>query len=177
MELAAILFDLGDTLMIEETEIRGTEGYGLSADLIDGIGDAVRTLKARGYRLGIVADAHVETVHNILRQHDMDQLFDAFAISEQVGVEKPDARMFKCVLDALKILPQDYARVVMVGNRLDRDVRGANHLGLNSIHFCWNERYPRTDDEPTCTVRSVQELMDMIVRLEDGVVATPEVFI
>ncbi len=165
--LAAILFDLGDTLMIEETEIRASDGCGLSADLIDGMGDAIRALKAQGYRLGIVADAHVKTVHNILQQHDLDQLFDVFAISEQVGVEKPGARMFKYALDALKIAPQDYARVMMVGNRLDRDVRGANALGLLSIHFCWNERYPRTDDKPTCTVGSSKELMGAIARLEE----------
>jgi putative hydrolase of the HAD superfamily len=162
------LFDLGDTLMIEETEIHNAEGHGISADLIEGMGDLIRSLKARGYRLGIVADAGISTVPNILQQHGIYDCFDAFAISQQVGVEKPDARMFETALKALNVSPPEYSRVMMVGNRLDRDVRGANNLGLMSIHFCWNERYPTTDDKPTCMVGSAKELMDAITQLEKG---------
>jgi putative hydrolase of the HAD superfamily len=67
-------------------------------------------------------------------------------------------------------MASDYHRVVMVGNNLERDVVGANRLGLISVFFRWNERrrtQPLTDEErPRYTVTSAQELVALIERLE-----------
>ncbi len=169
MKIAAILFDLGDTIMMEQTEVKGAEQYGLNADLIDGMDSALRGLKSRGYKLGIVADAHVKTVENILWQHGLYDLFDVFAISQQVGCEKPDPRMFLTALTALKIASSDYSRVLMVGNNPTRDVRGANRLGLISIWLHWNNRYlpdPDFADTPMYEVRSARELIEVIEKIE-----------
>jgi len=165
-KLAAILFDLGDVIMQETTEVKDAELNTQRAELVDGMGDVVRALKSRGYKLGLVADTRPRTAWNVLHQHNLYNLFDALAISEQVGCEKPDPRMFRAALDALKIALQDYTRVAMVGNNLARDIRGANALGLISIYFHWNDRYPQTDDQPTHTIRSANELLKLIDRLE-----------
>lgn len=166
VNVAAILFDLGDVIMSEETEVKDEEWNTLRAGLVDGMDDALRALKARGYKLGLVADTRSQTVQNILRQHDLYDLFDTLAISEEVGVEKPDPRIFRAALDALHISPQDYSRVLMVGNNPVRDVRGANQLGLVSIWFHWNDRYPVTDGKPRHEVRSAGELLELVKSLE-----------
>ncbi|MBI3914611.1 MAG: HAD-IA family hydrolase [Chloroflexi bacterium] len=166
MKLLAILFDLGDVIMKEETEVKDAELSTQSADLVDGMSDALRAFKKRGYKLGLVADTRPKTYWNVLHQHDLYDLFDAFAISEEVGVEKPDARLFEAALNTLGIARQDYSRVAMVGNNLARDIRGANNLGIISIWFHWNERYPVTDDKPDYEVKSAGELMELVERLE-----------
>ena len=169
MNIAAILFDLGDVIMQEETQVQDDNGTTLSAELVAGMGEAVRSVKMRGHKIGLVADTHSKTAWNVLHQHDLYDLFDAFAISEQVGCEKPDSRMFRAALDALEIAPGDYARVVMVGNNLSRDVRGANRLGLISIWFHWNERYladPNFVDTPTYEVHNARELADLLKQIE-----------
>ncbi len=88
------------------------------------------------------------------------------AISEIVGVSKPDPGIFRAALDALGIPEADYGRVVMVGNNLERDIAGANRLGLISIFFHLNDRrrtQPFTPDEaPRYTVTSAAELCDLI---------------
>lgn len=162
----ALLFDLGDVIMQETTEVKDAELNTLHAELVDGMGDALRELKSRGYKFGLVADTRPRTACNVLHQHNLYDLFDALAISEEVGCEKPDVRIFRAALDALKIAPQDYARAAMVGNNLARDIRGANALGLITIYFHWNDRYPQTDDKPTYTARNADELLDLITRLE-----------
>ena len=57
----------------------------------------------------------------------------------------------------------------MVGNNLERDIAGANRLGLISVFFHWNERrrtQPLTADEmPRYTVTSAQELVELVARL------------
>ena len=169
MKVRAILFDLGDVIMREETEVKDGDWNTLSAELVDGMGETLRALKARGYPFGLVADTRSKTAWNVLHQHDLYDLFDALAISEQVGCEKPDARIFRAALDALSVAPADYARVLMVGNNLARDVRGANQLGLGSIWFHWNDRYlpdPDFVDTPAYEVRSARQLIGAIERIE-----------
>jgi FMN phosphatase YigB (HAD superfamily) len=169
-QLAAILFDLGDTIMIEESEIKDSEGTTLHADLIPGMAEALHHFKARGYPLALVADSRPNTPVNVLRQHGLFDLFDTLAISEVIGASKPDALIFRSTLDALNIPEGDYSRVVMVGNNLERDVVGANRLRLISVFFHWNERrrtQPLTDEErPRFIISSARELTALIEELE-----------
>lgn len=164
--LAALLFDLGDTIMIEESEVKDADETTLRADLIPGMAEALHQFKAQGYRLALVADARPNTPPNVLRQHDLFDLFDYLAISEVVGFSKPDPLIFRVALEALGIPEGDYRQVVMVGNNLERDIVGANRLGLISVLFHWNDcrrSQPLTDKEkPRYTVASAQELISLI---------------
>ena len=168
--MAALFFDLGDTIMIEESEVKDDEGTTQRADLIPGMAGALRGLADRGYRLALVADSRPHTPPNVLRQHGLLELFEFLAISEGVGVSKPDARIFGAALDALEIAPDDYRRVVMVGNNLERDIVGANRLGLISVFFHWNDRRRseplNEEEEPDYTVTSAAELIALIEQLE-----------
>jgi FMN phosphatase YigB (HAD superfamily) len=168
--IMALLFDLGDTLMVEESEVKDAEGTTLRADLIPGVAEALHWFKERGYGLALVADSRPNTPANVLRQHGLYHLFDCLAISEVVGVEKPDRPIFQAALEALGIPESDYNRVAMVGNNLERDVVGANRLGLISIFFHGNDRRrsrPLTaEEEPRYKVSSAQELVSLIARLD-----------
>jgi len=168
--LAALLFDLGDTLMLEETEIKAGDETTLRAELVPGMAQALRQFKAQGHRLALVADARPETPANVLRQHGLYDLFDMIAVSEALGASKPDPRLFRAALDALGVTAADYGRVVMVGNNLERDIAGANRLGLISVFFHVNERrrtQPLTGDEtPRHTVTSAHGLVALIERLD-----------
>ena len=170
MRLAALLFDLGDTLMVEETEVKDAGGTTLRAELVPGMAEALRGFKAAGCRLALVADSRPRTPENVLRQHGLYELFETLAVSEIVGVSKPDPGIFRAALDALGIPEADYGRVVMVGNNLERDIAGANRIGLISLFFHLNDRrrtQPITPDEvPRYTVASAAELSDLIARLD-----------
>ena len=82
-------FDLGDTIMIEETEVKDAEKTTLRADLFPEMKEAVIYLKEAGYKLALVADTRPGTYVNVLNQHGMLDLFDAFAISEELDTVKP----------------------------------------------------------------------------------------
>jgi HAD superfamily hydrolase (TIGR01549 family) len=168
--IRALLFDLGDTLIVEESEVRDAQGTTLQADLVSGMAEALRHFKAQGYPLALVADSRPGTPANVLRQHGLYDLFDYLAISEVVGVEKPDPRIFQVALQALGIPEGNYGRVVMLGNNLERDIAGANYLGLISVFFYWNDRRRsrplRVEERPRYTVSSAQELVSLIASLD-----------
>jgi len=165
----ALLFDLGDTIMIEESEIKDAEGTTLQADLIPGMAEALHQFHDQGYSLALVADSRPNTPPNVLRQHGLLAVFDYLAISEVVGRSKPNPEIFRVALDALRVPESDYGQVVMVGNNLERDVAGANQLGLISVFFHWNDRrrsQPETDaEQPQFTVSSPSQLSTLIERL------------
>jgi putative hydrolase of the HAD superfamily len=170
--IAALLFDLGDTLMIEESEVKDGEGTTLRADLLPGAAEALRRFKEQGHTLALVADARPETPINVLRQHGLYDLFDYLAISEIIGAEKPDVLIFQTALKALGVSESNYGQVAMVGNNLERDIVGANRLGLISIFFHWNDQrrsQPLTaEEEPRYTVSSIEELASLVDGLDEA---------
>jgi FMN phosphatase YigB (HAD superfamily) len=166
MRLRAICFDFGDTLADEATEEKDATETTLRAELIPGAGELVRELRRRGYTLALVADGRPGTYTNVLGQHDLLDHFAVFAISDEVGVCKPDARMFTCALDQLAIAPADYPTTMMVGNFLERDIAGANALGMISVWIDWAPRRPKTPasaaEVPDYTIREPLELLAVI---------------
>ncbi len=168
--LLAICFDFGDTLVDEATEVKDEALTTLRGELIPGAGEVIRELKRQGYHLALVADGRAGTYRNVLTQHGLYDLFDAFAISEELGVEKPDPRMFIHALDELGIAREDYSRTVMVGNYLERDIKGANQVGMISVWLDWAPRRPKvaadSSEVPQYTIKTPLELLPIIQELE-----------
>ena len=168
--ILAICLDCGDTLANERTEVKNENGVTLKADLIPGAAEMVQTIKQLSYPLALVADGPTGTFQNILTQHQLYNYFDVFAISEQVGVLKPNAKMFTTALDQLGIQKENYHRVIMVGNNLERDIKGANALGLISVFLSWSDKrthIPADETEnPQHTIQTPLELITLIEKLE-----------
>jgi putative hydrolase of the HAD superfamily len=159
--LRAVLLDLGDVIMREETEQK-IDDVTQGAELVPGIAELLHRLHDEGMPLGLVADTRIGTYKNVLLQHGLYGVFDAFAISDELGCEKPDPRMFEHALEVLGISRSEWPEVAMVGNNLARDIRGANALGLITIWSAWNQRYPTipADDaeKPRYQVGSSEQL-------------------
>lgn len=161
-----ILLDCGDTLADESTEQKNVLGETQRADLIPGAREMVLELKRRGHPLALCADGPVDTFDNILTQHELYDCFDAFAISGNLGVSKPDARMFRTALDGLGVKEADYGSAVMVGNNLERDIAGANALGLITVFLAWSDKRRKTPESdlemPNFTIQNPLELLDIV---------------
>ncbi len=169
--ILAVCLDFGDTLADEGSEVKDETQTTQRAELIPTAGETVRALRERGYPLALVADGRPGTYDNVLRQHKIHHHFQAFAVSELVGVEKPDRRMFDHALEKLGIPEGDYDRVVMVGNRLDRDVRGANQLGIVSVWLNWSPRYGKQPadelEKPDYEIELPAGLLSVLDELEN----------
>jgi HAD superfamily hydrolase (TIGR01549 family) len=168
--ILAICLDSGDTLVDEGTEVKDERQVAQRAELIPGAADLVRELKRRGYRLALVADGPAGTFRNVLGYHALYDLFDVHAISAEVGVEKPDARIFQHALAMLEIPPEACNRVIMVGNHLGRDIKGANALGMISVWLDWAPRRAKTPADaseiPQHIIKQPLELLGLLDVLE-----------
>ncbi len=170
--IRAIFLDCGDTLVDEGSEVKPDGEVSVRADLIPGAGELVRELKRRGYPLALVADGPLATFVNNLGPYRIYDLFDVYAISETVGASKPDARIFRSALHQLQIAADDHARVLMVGNHLGRDIKGANALGITSVWLDWAPRRAKTpadaSEQPDFTIKMPLDFLHLVDQIEAG---------
>lgn len=168
--LKAVFLDSGDTLVNEDTEKFDDEGYVIEAGLIPGALEMVRALTADGYRLALVADGRVRSFATILGGHGISPHFQAQVISEAEGCSKPDERMFQKAISSLGLASEDAEAIVMVGNHLERDIGGANRLGIISIWQSWSKKRTHIPAEPIevprYTIRSPGELPGLLADIE-----------
>lgn len=168
-----IFTDSGDTLIDEESEIR-KEDYGVvyEAEFIPGAKETLLELKNRGYQIALVADGLKESFDRIYAGHHLEDVFDARAISEIVGEEKPSPAMFETAMRKLGLEESDKKRILMVGNNIKRDIVGANRFGIHSVLLSWSPRYcmiPETAEEtPEYQISRPEELLEVIEKLEES---------
>ena len=158
--IKAVCFDLGDTLISEETVTHDSYRRAVTANVIESTFEVLRKLTKAGYKVALIAnDEDAVGTRNILANTGLKEYFDTIVISGELGTEKPDRRIFKAALKALGVKAED---AVMVGNRVDTDIVGANRSGMVSVWFKWNNRYPALIDacekKPDFNICSLFEL-------------------
>ncbi|MEU3983602.1 HAD family hydrolase [Streptomyces sp. NPDC026672] len=92
-------------------------------------GRVLRTLRERGVGVGVVSNIGWD-LRPVFRTHGLDAYVDAYVLSYEHGVQKPDARLFSVACEALGADPRD---VLMVGDSRPAD-GGAVALGCR-VHF------------------------------------------
>ena len=129
---------------------------------IDGL---LRRLRARGLRLGIVAN-QLQTARERLARAGIGELFDHHGLSGLSGLRKPDPRAFTAAAEALGV---PAPACIMVGDRIDNDIAPAKALGMAAILLRsgrHRRQRPRTPaEEPDAIVTDVPELEEAITSL------------
>lgn len=175
MDKKVIVFlDCGDTIINEGTEVRDENEVVIKADIIPGADKMVKTLHEKGYTLALVADGKAQSFKNMLIQNGLYDYFTTMIYSECIKVLKPNVRMFKAAIGALDLNEDDHYRIVMVGNNLRRDIKGANEAGITSIYLDWSPRYtkePRDESEqPDYTINEPVELIELVDKINEELI-------
>ncbi len=81
------------------------------------------------YRLGIIANQPSQ-VRDAMARDGIEDFFEIWGVSDDIGLEKPDPRLYAHVLYTAGISPM---RTVMLGDRLDYDVIPAKTAGMRAV--------------------------------------------
>jgi putative hydrolase of the HAD superfamily len=126
---------------------------------IAGAAESLRAVKAAGYRVAVVSNAH-GTIADQLETHELCSAtggpgvhVEVVVDSHLVGVEKPDPAIFGFALDALG-LPA--GRCAYLGDTVHFDVIGARAAGLHPIHL---DPYGLCDADDHPHVRAIADLV------------------
>ncbi len=103
--------------------------------------DSLERLRATGRRLAVVSNAN-GTVRAHFERLGLAGYFDVIVDSGEVGVEKPDPRIFQLALAQLHVPPHE---TIHVGDLFHIDVVGARAAGLTPILLDPLGLYPDAD--------------------------------
>jgi HAD superfamily hydrolase (TIGR01509 family) len=113
--------------------LRALEQDDLAICVVEGVRDTLTTLKARGYMLGVITDTGLP-VHVKLAwfaQAGFGDVWDCFLSSRELGIQKPDARIYHAALRQLGLSAGQAAFVGHAPAELD----GARAIGMHTIAF------------------------------------------
>lgn len=96
----------------------------------DGALEALRVLRERGHRLGLLTNGSSAFQRRKLSRFELEPLFELLLIEGELGFGKPDRRVFEAALDHFGSGAQETA---MIGDNLDVDVAGAQALGIFAV--------------------------------------------
>ncbi|MBC7256010.1 MAG: HAD family hydrolase [Chloroflexi bacterium] len=92
---------------------------------------ALKALHQQGYAVALVTNFdHPPYVYDLLRERGLEGQFDAVIISGEVGVDKPDPKIFQTALQAVQCAPEE---ALFVGDSLEADIAGAEAVGCRAI--------------------------------------------
>ncbi|WBM71230.1 pyrimidine 5'-nucleotidase [Buttiauxella sp. WJP83] len=115
----------------------------------------LNTLKDK-VKIGIITNGFTALQQIRLERTGLRDYFDLLVISEQVGVAKPDRKIFDFTFEEMGNPPRE--RVLMVGDTAESDILGGINAGIAT---CWLNAHGRSLPEgitPTWEVTSLSEL-------------------
>ena len=162
--LGAIGFDLPKDV-IDHIVALDHSAYSNSLSVEPVVLETLDRLRADGKRLGLVSN--ITLLPHLVRE-DLDRMglgprLDATVFSSEVGVRKPDPRIFR---EALERLGADPAETVFVGDRLYDDVGGAKAVGMRAVLTRQFRQEDDPDYAPDAVIEHIKELPETIARLE-----------
>ncbi|NLC08061.1 MAG: HAD family hydrolase [Syntrophomonadaceae bacterium] len=128
--------------------------------LIDGAREALTALSPH-LKIGLICNTGTspgQVLRQLLKREKIDHFFKVLTFSNEVGVAKPNPKIFELTLTQLGLEPEV---TVHIGDNPISDIRGAREAGMKTI---WYSRSPQPPF-PECTwrVKSLRELPDLLL--------------
>lgn len=110
------------------------------------------------YALSVLSNGFSEVQYRKIHASGLESYFKHVILSEQVGVQKPDAKMFEYALAQNGSTAQ---QTIMIGDNYATDIIGAKNCGIAQIYF-----YPQptmsADVQATFIVKSLNEITKIL---------------
>ncbi len=97
--------------------------------------EIIGSLGQQGYRLCLLSNTTASELRPLLETHGLEPLFDEIIISSEVGMRKPDPRIFRLSLSRLGARPEETAFV----DDSPHNVNAARRLGIKGICYTGDE--------------------------------------
>jgi HAD superfamily hydrolase (TIGR01549 family) len=127
--------------------------------------DVLRRLD-KHYPLGLITNGPTDAQWRKINRFRLSRIMEVILVSGQIGISKPDPRIFHVMLEGLRVDPEE---ALMIGNSLEHDHQGAMNAG---VRFVWLNHFenplPEGWPEPDVEVNSFRELERLLLRESDG---------
>jgi len=126
--------------------------------MYDDVPAVLEDLKGK-YKLGLLTNGAPRLQWEKINGSEVGSYFDVIVISGDIGVGKPDPKIFDITLHKLGAQANE---TIMVGNSLSSDIIGAKGVGIKAV---WLNRYGHTRDDkvvPDWEINGMDELYTIL---------------
>ena len=121
--------------------------------------EVLKTLKEKKLKLAILSNGTPALLNELVKSNKLDNLFDDLFSIEQVGIYKPDSKVYDMPIKKYQIQKDEVA--FLSANTWD--VSGGGNYGYNSIWVNRNDNiFDNLDYKPKAEVKNLKQLLDII---------------
>ena len=121
--------------------------------------EVLKSLKEKKYKLSILSNGTPSLLNGLVRSNNLENLFDNIFSIEEVGIYKPDSRVYDMPIKKYKIQNNEVA--FLSANTWD--VSGGGNYGFNSIWVNRNNSvFDNLDYKPENEIKNLKELVKLI---------------
>ena len=121
--------------------------------------EVLNKLKKKNYKLSILSNGTPTLLNELVRSNDLENIFDDLFSIEEVGIYKPDSKVYEMPLKKHQIKSEEVA--FLSANTWD--VSGGGNYGYNSIWVNRNKAiFDNLDYKPKNEVSNLTQLLDII---------------
>lgn len=129
------------------------------AFLLDGAEEMCKYLSSK-YTVVIVTNGIKDVQLSRLERSSIKKYISDIIISEEIGVSKPDPRIFEFALK--KLIHSDKTSVLMIGDSLSSDIQGGINFGIDTCWFNPKNGENATTLKPTYHIRRIGQLFNIL---------------
>ena len=112
------------------------------------------------YKLAILSNGGSTVQHNKIDHVDIEKYFDLVVVSGDVGIHKPDPRLFEYTLDKLGVRKEE---ALMIGDVYSTDILGALKAGIKTVWLVEDEERPAFSYRGY-RIRDLREISEILER-------------
>ncbi len=155
------LLGIKEDIAADITEIYVREYPDINAP-VDGAVTLVRESRRR-FKVGAVSNGFPDVQYRKLETLGLRDAFMCILLSEEIGIRKPDPRIFRQAAGLLGMPP---AACLYVGDSYNSDIVGAKAAGMTTCWLCREDAFPENHQVHTdFAVCSLEKLQRIIERL------------
>jgi putative hydrolase of the HAD superfamily len=115
----------------------------------------VNTIR-KNVKVGLITNGSSERQQAKITNTHLNSCFDIIIISEEVGISKPDKRIFELALNKLNVQAED---TLFVGDDLEKDIGGCQNANIKGIWFNPHMNKNDTEIKPYAEIHSFNRLL------------------
>jgi len=121
--------------------------------------EVLKTLKEKNYKLSILSNGTPALLNELIESNNLKNVFDDIFSIEEVGIYKPDSKVYDMPIKKYKIQKEEVA--FLSANTWD--VSGGGNYGYNSIWVNRNNNiFDNLDYKPKNEIKNLKELINII---------------
>ena len=123
------------------------------------VNETLNILKRKNFKLAILSNGTPSLLDDLVKSNKLDNLFDDLFSIEEVGIYKPDAKVYDLPIKKYKIKKNEV--IFLSANTWD--VSGGGNYGYQSIWVNRNNNiFDNLDYKPDNQIKNLRELIDLI---------------